>query len=108
MASTPSRGHVECPRVEDRAPDERQAFVISQVRPAPGREVVERDDGIAALDQPPCEVRPDEPRASRDEDLHVARPSALSAAGQYAPDANAITSGVAPSVVQLDCSLSYA
>ena len=39
-----------------------------QVRPVPGREVVEHADAVAALEQGADEVRADEPGAARDED----------------------------------------
>jgi hypothetical protein len=44
---------------------------LGQVRPVPGREVVEYPDLVAALEQRPDEVRADEARSTGDERLHA-------------------------------------
>ena len=49
------------------------AAMLAQVLPAAGLEVVEDDDFVAALDQRVDQVRPDEPRASRDKRPHPAQ-----------------------------------
>ena len=58
---------------------EREARVLGEVRevlqPA-GREVVDRDDLVAAREERVAEVRPDEPGAARDDDArHYRRPT---------------------------------
>ena len=52
---------------------------VPDILATPGQEVVEADDDRAVADQPVAEVRPDEPRAARDErdpvlELHLRLP----------------------------------
>src|SRR5581483_6823612 len=60
------------PRFGDRALDEAQPLVRTQIVAAAGREIVDGQHGIAALEQLIGEGRPDQPRSARHEYLHSA------------------------------------